>query len=238
MTDHLDNIGEKTIPEQMETILQKWAPESNECAFQYYFYNNVAPEYAPYYTPGPGEDEKKWEEALSQKPSAGSIPVLGKGFAAMGERLKIQVHAVAALQTRLHEINNSLTAMMQQHDLALSVRAADAQRKHAALGQRCLALAAKVQVLRHRGYAMDGAEEALKAQLVRLEKGVLDPAMSGRQEEIWARMVSIRERARLLQEESEKMGKRAAGGGGEDEGLDEEVIKKTKKVSSVKCRLL
>ena len=210
-------------------MLQKWAPESNECAFQYYFYNNVAPEYVPYYTPGPGEDEKKWEAALAAKPSPGSVPVLGKGFAAMGERLKIQVQAITMLQARLHEINNSLTAMMQQHDLVISVRAADAKRKHTALSQRCLALAAKVQVLRNRGYAMDSSEEELKKKLVQLEKAVSDPAMSGRQEEIWARMVNMRERAQLLQEEAEKIGKRVANG--EDEGLGEELIKKTKKVS-------
>ncbi|KAL9074392.1 MAG: hypothetical protein Q9157_004419 [Trypethelium eluteriae] len=221
---------EKTIPEQMETMLKKWSPDSPECVFQYYFYNSVAPEYVPYYTPGPGEDEKKWEEALAKKPSEGSVPVLGRGFAAMGERLKIQVAAVTALQTRLHEINNSLTAMMQEHDLVISVRAADAKRKHAALAQRCLALAAKVQVLRNRGYAMDSAEEELRKRLVGLEKGVFDPGMSGRQEEIWARMVSMRERTRVIQEESEKLGKKV--GNGEDEGLDEEVIKKTKKILS------
>ena len=216
----------------METILKKWAPESNECAFQHYFYNSVTPETVPYYAPGPGEDEKKWEEALSKKPSEGSIPVLGKGFAAIGERLKIQVQAVTMLQVRLHEINNSLTAMMQQHDLVISVRAADARRKHTALSQRCLSLAAKVQVLRNRGYAMDSMEEELKKKLMQLEKGVFDPALSGRQEEIWARMVGMRERTRLLQEESEKIAN------GEDEGLDDEAVKRTKKVRQVLYRTI
>ncbi|KAI9655162.1 MAG: hypothetical protein M1821_005645 [Bathelium mastoideum] len=220
---------EKTIPEQMETLLHKWSPSSPQCALTTYFYNSVPPDTLPYFSPPPNEDAKAWEAALAAKPTPGSVPVSAHGFAALGDRLRVQVGAVTALQARLHEINNSLAAMRAQHELATSVRAADARRRHTALGQRCLALAARVQVLRNRGYAMDGAEEALRKRLVLLERGVCDPGLGGRQEEIWARMVSTRERARVLQEEAEKMGERVRGG---EEGLDEEVIVKTKKILS------
>lgn len=121
---------------------------------------------------------------------------------------------------------------MQNHDLAVSVRAADAKRKHIALSQRCLALATKVQVLRNRGYAMDGAEEELKKRLVLLEKGAFDPVLSGRQEEIWARMSGIRARAKMLQEEQERLGGRV-NGAEEGEVLDEASMAMVKKVSIV-----
>lgn len=222
-------IGEKSIPEQMEIIYNKWNPESPACALTTYFYNSVRPEDVPYYGPSPGEDEKKWEEALAKKPTPNSIPVQARGFTGISHRLIVQIHAVNALQSRLHEINNSLTAMMQRHDLEISVRAQDARRRHVALSQRCLSLATKVQVLRNRGYAMDSAEEELKKKLVQLERRAFDPVLNGRQEEIWARMSAVRARAKLLQEESERLGKNLANGA--EEPIDDETMRRVKQVS-------
>jgi len=129
---------------------------------------------------------------------------------------------------RLHELNDFLTQKLQNHDLVTSVRAADARRKHQALSQRCLRLATKVQVLRNRGDALDVSEEDLKQKLVALERDMFDPALAGRAEEIWARMVGVRERMKVVQEETEKAGKSVSNG--EAEGMDEEVMKKARKV--------
>jgi nuclear pore complex protein Nup54 len=76
---------------------------------------------------------------------------------------------------------------------------------------------------------MDGAEEALKVKLQKLEKLAFDPMVSGRQEEIWARMGVLRERAQLLKTETDKLAKDAAAAGGEG-SLDEEQMKKVEKV--------
>ena len=201
---------------------------TQECKLQAYFYNNVGADRAPYFGPEPGEDEAKWEDALSKKPNEDAVPVLVKGFAQLGLRIRTQVMAVQRLQQRLHEINNSLTAQQQQHELDISVRAADAKRKHAALTQRTLRLATKVQVLKNRGYVMDSTEEDVKKRLSDLEKSAFDPSLNGRQEEIWARMVGIRERTRMLQAETEKAGQDAARQ--QEEGIDGEILKRTKKV--------
>jgi nuclear pore complex protein Nup54 len=67
-------------------------------------------------------------------------------------------------------------------------------------------LATKVQVLRNRGYALSGDEEDLKAKLIKIEKGASDPALGARAEEIWARMINVQERGRLLRTELEKVG--------------------------------
>ena len=213
----------------MAILYEKWNPEQPNCAFKHYFYNNVPPEQVPYYRPGPGEDERKWEEALSKKPTPGSIPLLASGFPALAQRLRTQVMAVQALQARLHEINDSLVELMQNHDLVISVRTAEAKRKHTVLSQRCLNLASKVQVLRNRGYVMDAAEENLKKKLMQLEHAVCDPVFSGRSEEIWARMMGLRERARILQEDSERTAKAASDQ--QEDAIDEEILKKTKQVS-------
>lgn len=209
---------------------EKWSSASPSCVFRRYFYNHVGENRAPYYRPSPGEDERKWEEALAKKPGPGYIPVLGVGFEQLGIRLSRQVEYLAACNVRLHEINDALTAMLHKHELIISVRILEARRKHQTLSHRCLVLATKVQVLRNRGYAMSGDEEELKRKLVNLERGVFDPALGGRSEEIWARMVSIRERTRALHEEMERSVKGLMNG--QPEMLDEEVMKKAAKASS------
>ena len=68
----------------------------------------------------------------------------------------------------------------------------------------------------------------MRNKLLLLEKSVLDPALNGRSEEIWARMVSVRERGRLLQREFD----RARKGLSQEQGqvIDEEVMRRVKKV--------
>lgn len=198
---------EKSVVEQIRVLNNKWDPANPDCVFQHYFYNAVKPEEAPFYGPSQGEDERKWEEALSKKPSPGAIPVLARGFEQVGERIRQQAAAVTALRTRLHEINNSLSLLKDSHELNVASRLTEAKRKHVVFTQRTLALATKVQILRNRGYVMDQQEEDLKKKLAELEKKAFDPVLGGRQEEIWARMSGVRERARILQEETEKLGK-------------------------------
>lgn len=205
-------------------VVGKWHKDSPDSAFQYYFYNKVDEQAAPFYRPAANEDPKAWEEALSKKPGPGYIPVLCRGFQQLGERIKIQQRNLASFNQLLHDINNSLEAMLSRHDLILSVRTLDARRKHAMLKQRCMALATKVQILRNRGYALGGDEEELKNKLAKLERGVCDPGLSARAEEIWARMVGIRERARVMKDE---MGKKL---GGVDYSLDEVTVQRSEKV--------
>ena len=79
---------------------------------------------------------------------------------------------------------------------------------------------------------MDQAEEELKKKLIELEKRTFDPVLGGRQEEIWARMSGVRERARILQEETERLGKTVEGQQN-GEILSEDVQKALEKVSRV-----
>ena len=83
----------------------------------------------------------------------------------------------------------------------MSIKLEDCRRRHIALARRALALAAQVQVLKNRGYALQPEEEQLKKRLESLAKQVYDPAIMGRVNEIWARMTVIREKARQMSEE-------------------------------------
>ncbi|KAL2062149.1 hypothetical protein VTL71DRAFT_6415 [Oculimacula yallundae] len=218
------NPREKSIPDQMQTVLEKWDSGSPNCVFKHYFYNKVDDNMAPYYRPGPNEDPKAWEEALSNKPGPGYIPVVCVGFQQMGDRIKVQQRNLSNFNVRLHEINASLSKMMQEHETRTSIRTIDARRKHVVLKQRCLALAGRVQVLRNRGYAMAGDEEDLRSKLLALEKNVTDPGLGARGEEIWARMLIVQDRARTLRSEIEKAGTEAP------DVLDEETSSQAKKV--------
>ncbi|KAK4690129.1 nuclear pore complex protein Nup54, partial [Lecanoromycetidae sp. Uapishka_2] len=218
----------KSITDQIELSFNKWNPEHPGSPFSTYLYNNVPVDQAPFYGPSAQDDETRYEEALRKKPRPGAIPILVKGFLQVGRRMMMQIQALKTLQGRLHEINNGLNDLLQRHDLQISIRAAECRRKHLRISQQCLSLAAKTQILRNRGYAMDSTEEELRKKLMVLERSVFDPALNGRGEEIWARMVSVRERGRQLEREFEKAGRSAAQG--KEQVIDEEVMRRVKKI--------
>jgi nuclear pore complex protein Nup54 len=214
----------KPIPDQIKLVVEKWDDKSPNCAFKHYFYNKVDDANIPYYSPQPHEDPKEWEEALAAKPAPGFMPVLCAGFAGMAERLKVQQRALGTFNAKLHEINASLDAILSRHDLDTSLRTLAARRRHAQLGRRCLALAAKVQVLRNRGYALSGDEDDLQTKLRAVERGMQDPALSARMEELWSRMIVLRGYAEGLRAEIARRGIK------EDVGIGEENEAKAKKV--------
>ncbi|KAH1299937.1 hypothetical protein KXX11_005925 [Aspergillus fumigatus] len=217
----------RTVPMQIEIVKNKWDTGSRASPFRTYLYNHVGDQ-APFYQPTAEDDETKWEEALRERPGSGYVPVLVRGFWELGKRAQRQKDFLTMAQTRLHEINNCLTDLLSRHDLKISVKIADCRRKHLVLSKRCLALAAKTQVLRNRGYAMDEAEEELKKKLAQLERSVFNPSLNGRAEEIWARMLAIREHSKRLQAEMEMAGASTAAQG--EEELDENTMKTAKKI--------
>ena len=215
------------MQEQIQTVAQKWNPETSS-GFSTYLYNMVPPDAAPFYRPGPTEDEDKWEDALRAAPAPGAIPVLVRGFQQLGARVVNQERHLAVLQGRLHEIADGLADLLRRHDLEVSVRAQACRRNHERLAKRVLGLASRAQVLRNRGYALDGAEEELRTKLTDLEKKVMDPGLAGREEEIWARMVALRERGRMLEEQLQRAN--LAADEGDTGTLDNETMKAAKKV--------
>jgi len=231
----LSNIpNEKSIPDQIQTVMSKWDPNSQSTLLQTYLYNVVSNAYAPFYYKNADDDERSWERALAEAPKMPEesgqrlVPVLVRGFFALGTRVEYQAQFIAAMQARLHEMNNSLTAVMEAHRQRIAVNLDASRRQHIDLSQRCLRLAVKVQILRNRGYALDAQEEVLRKQLLALEQQVMDPAFHGREEEIWARMVSLRERARWLEEEGKRVGQQVQNQ--QTQGLPEEVIQRTKQI--------
>jgi nuclear pore complex protein Nup54 len=233
--------NEKTVLEQIQTLVRKWDPQSQDTLMQKYLYNAVNGTMAPFFYRNPEENEKDWEEALSKKPApvhskdgeTAFVPILVRGFHALSERVKVQERTLNALRLRLHEMNDSLSTIMATHQQSLTVRLENARRQHTALEQRAMRVAVKAQVLKNRGYPLDRAEEVLRQTLMKLEGQVSDPRYAAREEEVWARMVALRDRARWLEEEGRRIADQnlptGAGEGGQSE-IGEEVIQKTRKI--------
>jgi len=220
----------RSVPEQMNLIQNKWDPASLNSPLRTYLYQHVENETeALKYTPGPGEDPDKWEEAVQKRPGPTWVPVIARGFRELGQRAQKQREVIAKCNVMLREINTSLDIQLDTHHQKVAARLAESRRRHKTISQRTLALAVKVQTLKNRGYVMDNAEEELKAKLTALEREVLDPSLNAREQEVWARMLGIRERAKHLKVEMEKLQPVAEN---DEPLLDEETVKQARKVCS------
>jgi len=65
-------------------------------------------------------------------------------------------------------------------------------------------------------------------KLIDLEKVAFDPMLSGRQEEIWARLSVLRERAQLLKNETENLSKKVQTSA--ENPLDDDQMRKVEKI--------
>ena len=216
-------------------IKEKWDPISLASPLRTYLYQVVDEQNAPFYQPGPGEDEHKWEEAFSKRPGPGCVPALARGFWDLGKRAQRQREFIEKINVRLHDIDQSLDAQLEIHSQKVAARLAECRRKHMIASQRTLALAAKIQTLRNRGYVMDNAEEELKIKLSVLEREVFDPSLNGREQEIWARMLGIREQGHRLRKEIERT---APAANDADTALDEGTVQAAKRVNVPDPRLI
>lgn len=219
----------RSIENQMTIIRNKWDAASLSSPLRTYLYAYVGDEKnALDFRPGPDEDENKWEEAVTKRPGPEWVPQLIRGFKEMGDRVKLQAETISKCNILLHEINQSLDIQLETHNQTVSARLGECKRRQAAVSRRTLALAVKVQILRNKGYVMDNAEEELKSKLEKLERDVCDPALEAREQEIWARMLGIRERAKRLKAEMDKITPAALA---DEPILDEETIQQAKGVS-------
>lgn len=215
---------QKPILDQIKLVTDKWDPSSPNCVFKHYFYNKVDEAHIPFYKPQPYEDPREWEEALQNKPAPGFMPVVCSGYTGVADRLRTQTRAISDFNTRLHQINSGLDAILQRHELETEVRALAARRRQTAIGERCLALAARLQVVRNRGYALSGDEDDLKNRLQSLEREVQDPALGAREEELWSRLIVLRGYSDRLNKELDQPP------GSEGEALDSETYAKAKRI--------
>ena len=88
------------------------------------------------------------------------------------------------------------------------------------LSRRALALAAKVQVIKCRGYALRPEEEQMKNKIKTLDEKLRDPNTFGRVDELWAKMTLIKSRQQATEEEIKAQGYHSAIDFDQGDGLD------------------
>jgi nuclear pore complex protein Nup54 len=212
------------VTDNLQKIKEAFDPTSPNCAFQYYFYNKVPVDQAMLYSKPPNQSQDKWDEAISKRPDASSIPVLAVGFSDLQKRAALQNNQVAAYRGRMHEINNKLDELGTRHDIYTTVKAAEIKNRHRKLIHRTLALAVKIQVLKSRGFVLRPDEELLKQTLENLNAQIDDPAVFGRINEVWARMGVLREKAKALEQTYKQSSKLMSA------SYDEEQLEKFSKI--------
>jgi nuclear pore complex protein Nup54 len=221
----------RSIENQMQIVKDKWDAATLASPLRAYLYAYVGDEKnALNFRPGPNEDENIWEEAVTKRPGPAWVPQLVCGFGQMANRAKLQAEAIAKSNMLLNEINTSLDLQLERHNQKVAAQLAECKRRQVAASRRTLALAVKVQILRNKGYVMDNAEEELKSKLEKLERAVCDPGLDAREQEIWARMLGIRERAKRLKAEMDKITPAALS---DEPVLDGETVKQAKEVRRI-----
>ncbi|CCG80561.1 Nucleoporin nup44 [Taphrina deformans PYCC 5710] len=195
-----------SIQEQLLKLKNAWDPTHPECMFQAYFYNRVAPETASLYTKPSDHKQSAWDDAVTNRPDNSVVPVLAKGFTDLGTRVKLQEQQIFAYRTRIHEIANKLKELMDRHVLHAEPKIDTARRRHIELSRRALQLAAKVQVLKCRGYALRPEEDQLRTRLQTLEGQLHDPTTFGRVGELWAKMTLLRLKQKAAEEDIKAKG--------------------------------
>ncbi|KAK9465575.1 nucleoporin complex subunit 54-domain-containing protein [Lipomyces arxii] len=216
------------IIDQLQKIKSSWDPLSPDCAFQYFFYNKVAPEQSIFYGKPAAYDQLQWDAAIAARPDASSVPVLAVGFADLQKRVTYQEQQVVAYRSRMHEINTRLTDLIRRHDLYSTVRISELKARHTSLSHRTMSLAVKIQVLKSRGYALRPDEELLKRKFEALTSALGDPAVFGKLNEVWARMTIVKNRITLLNEQTNQTGEQWRNA--IDQGRDEDQLEKIARI--------
>ncbi|QSL66187.1 hypothetical protein MERGE_000562 [Pneumocystis wakefieldiae] len=189
-----------SIVDQLQRLKNAWDPTHPDCAFQYYFYNRVPIDQVALYVKPSHHNQQKWDEAIAKRPENSVVPALAVGFSDIQKRVQLQEQQIITYRVRMHEIINKLKEISQKHDLSTTVKISDTTLRHLELSRRSLALAAKVQILKGRGYALQPEEENLKQRLIELSKSLNDPGVFGKINELWARMTFVREKAKSIEE--------------------------------------
>ena len=227
----------RSIPQQLQQVASRWNPNDLSSPFRAYLYHNVEKEEESVkYQPEPQDDVSEWEKAVSRRPGPTYVPQLHRGFEGLAQRAKTQQQYLMECHAKLVAINNSLEVQADRHRQFVATRLAESRRRHERISRRTLSLAIKVQILRNKGYVMDNAEEELKEKLDLLEREVMDPSLQAREQEVWARMIEIRERSKRIKADMERFAATGTTVGKDGDQstdgqvLSEEMVEKARKV--------
>lgn len=234
------------IQEQIIKVKESWDPYTTKTKLKTFFYNKVNETEAMLYNKPPTVAQEDWDDALLHKPSNNVIPVQALGFEDLNQRNQIQKEYVAQGRVILSQILEKLTNLSQRHDLDTATRILAAQSRNIKIQQRILRLGAQLAILKNKGFPLTVNEEEMLKEFNKLLQRSNDPAGLGKNNELWARLAVLKDRAKTISAQldstlvviSENGGSPASNTGGqngieEDRKVDDEVENRVNKIAEI-----
>lgn len=189
------------IQEQVIKCKESWDPQSSRSKLRTFVYNKVNETEAMLYTKPVNVSQEDWDNALLHKPSPTVIPVQVFGFEELNFRNTLQREHVAQARLILSQILEKLTKLSQKHDLDTATRILKAQTRNVQIQQRILKLGSQLAILKSKGLPLSVNEEKLWSEFEKLLQRSNDPAGLGKNNELWARLSVLKERAKTISDQ-------------------------------------
>lgn len=189
------------IQDQIVKCKESWDPSSSKSKLRTFVYNKVDKQQALLYNKPNNIMPDEWDKALKNKPNDSVIPVELLGFEALNQRNQIQIENVAQSRTILKQLLEKNTQLQQRHELEIASRILKVTNKNVEIETRLLKLGSQLAILKNRGLPLNITEEKMWNQYKELLKRSEDPAGLGKTNELWARLVVLKERARNISDQ-------------------------------------
>ena len=189
------------IQEQVIKCKESWDPNSNKTKLKSFVYNKVNETEAMLYNKPPNVSQEEWDVAVEKKPSSDVIPVEVLGYDGLNQRNQLQRENVAQARVIFNQLLEKSTQLQQKHELDTSARILKAQSRNSEIEKRILKLGSQLAILKSRGLPLNVTEEKMWNRFQTLLKRSENPAGLGKTNELWARLVVLKERAKNISDQ-------------------------------------
>lgn len=198
--------SELQIWQELALIKAKWDTKSPLCYFKHFFYNMVHPDEVHRYVKPAEIDPALWAEAMRNNPDPSCmVPALAVGFDDVRKRMESQYRQCAIYKSRLEAMTAKLEQLQRKHTLETLTRLAEHKRRHVDLTRRTIQFMKNSQLLRSKGFPVQGDEEMLRIQLEKLDNILRQPSeFTDKLNPLWSQIQQIRNHQDHAREMPEK----------------------------------
>ncbi|KAG0678706.1 hypothetical protein C6P43_000797 [Kluyveromyces marxianus] len=189
------------IQEQILKCKESWLPTEQRSKLKTFVYNKCTETEAMLYNKPVSISQEDWDQALMSKPANNTIPIRLLGFQDLNERNQLQKQHVAQARVLLGQILEKLNQVNTKHDLDTQSRIAKAVSRNTVIENRILKLASQLAVLKSKNLPLSLHEEEMMSKFDKLLQESNDPAGLGKNNELWARLSVLKERAKNISEQ-------------------------------------
>ncbi|CDO92520.1 unnamed protein product [Kluyveromyces dobzhanskii CBS 2104] len=189
------------IQEQILKCKESWVPSEQRSKLKTFVYNKCTETEAMLYNKPLSISQEDWDQALMSKPTNNTIPIRLLGFQDLNDRNQLQKQHVAQARVLLGQILEKLNQVNTKHDLDTQSRIAKAVSRSTVIENRILKLASQLAVLKSKNLPLSIHEEETMNKFDKLLQESNDPAGLGKNNELWARLSVLKERAKNISDQ-------------------------------------